>query len=69
LRREKGFQKDDTAFQEFIWADFLRRRFDRTLVESDMASALQKADVLARSKAAAHLPGYAAGIGAQDKAA
>jgi hypothetical protein len=69
LRREKGFQKDDTAFEEFIWADFLRRRIDRTLVESDMASALQKADVLARSKAAAHLPGYAAGIGAQDKAA
>ena len=69
LRREKGFVKDDTAFEEFIWADFLRRRIDRTLVESNMTAALQKADVLAHSKAAAHLPGYAAGIGAADKAA
>src|ERR1700680_469801 len=69
LRREKGFLKDDTAFEEFIWADFLRRRIDRTLVESDMAGALQKANVLAHSKAAAHLPGYEAGIGATDKSA
>jgi len=69
LRREKGFQKDDTAFEELMWADFLRRRIDRTLVESDMPTALQKADVLAHSQAAAHLPGYAAGIGAADKAA
>jgi len=26
LRKEKGFQKDDTAFEELMWADFLRRR-------------------------------------------
>jgi hypothetical protein len=70
LREEKGFQKDDTAMEELMWADFLRRRINRTLVEREMtAAALQKAVVLAHSKAAAHLPGYTAGIGATDKAA
>ena len=38
LRKEKGFQKEDTAFEEFIWA---RRRVDRSLVESDMPAALK----------------------------
>ena len=69
LRNEKGFLKNDTAFEEFIWADFLRRRIDRALIERDVAAALQQADALAHSKDAAHLPGYAAGITAAGKAA
>ena len=33
LRRAGGFAKDTTPFSEFLWADFLRRRMKRKLVE------------------------------------
>jgi hypothetical protein len=58
LRRAGGFAKDTTPFSEFLWADFLRRRIKRKLVESDFEKAIQKALRLAKSSEADFLPGW-----------
>jgi hypothetical protein len=58
LRRAGGFAKDTTPFSEFLWADFLRRRIKRKLVESDFARALDRALQLAKSSDADYLPGW-----------
>src|SRR5271168_4119824 len=58
LRRAGGFAKDTTPFSEFLWADFLRRRVKRKLIESDFSHALEKALQLAKSVDANHLPGW-----------
>jgi hypothetical protein len=58
LRRAGGFAKDTTPFSEFIWADFLRRRMKRKLVERDFERAVEKALQLAKSMDADYLPGW-----------
>ena len=58
LRRAGGFAKDTTPFSEFLWADFLRRRLKRKVVDSDFNRALEKALELAKSDEATHLPGW-----------
>jgi hypothetical protein len=58
LRRAGGFAKDTTPFSEFIWADFLRRRMKRKLVERDFQRAIEKGLQLARSMDANYLPGW-----------
>jgi hypothetical protein len=58
LRRAGGFAKDTTLFSEFLWADFLRSRVRRKQIESQFAAALAKALKLAKSEAAAYLPGW-----------
>jgi hypothetical protein len=58
LRRAGGFAKEVTPFEEFAWADFLRRRIKRKLVDDDFGAALSKALALARSPKADHLPGW-----------
>ncbi len=58
LRRAGGFAKDTTPFSEFLWADFLRRRMKRKLVERDFDRAIEKALELAKSVDAVHLPGW-----------
>jgi hypothetical protein len=58
LRRGGGYAKDNTPFSEFIWADFLRRRIKRKLVEKDFASALAEAEGLAKTPEANYLPGW-----------
>jgi hypothetical protein len=58
LRRAGGFAKDTTPFSEFLWADFLRRRLKRKMVEDDFNRALEEALELAKSKAADYLPGW-----------
>ena len=58
LRRAGGFAKDTTPFSEFLWADFLRRRIKRKMVEQDFSSATEKALQLARSTDAGYLPGW-----------
>jgi hypothetical protein len=58
LRRAGGFAKDTTPFLEFLWADFLRRRVKRKLVENDFQRAAEKALELAKSRAANYLPGW-----------
>lgn len=57
LRRAGGYSKETTPFSEFIWADFLRRRIKRALVEDDFGAALTKALKLARAQGGDHLPG------------
>ena len=58
LRRAGGFAKDTTPFSEFLWADFLRGRVSRKLVDGDFTAALNKSLKLSKDKAAAYLPGW-----------
>jgi hypothetical protein len=58
LRRAGGFAKDTLPFSEFLWADFLRRRMKRKMVEHDFDRAIAKALQLAKSRDADHLPGW-----------
>lgn len=58
LRRVGGFAKDTTPFSEFLWADFLRRRLSRKIVEADFAKAVEQALSLGKSKDAIYLPGW-----------
>jgi hypothetical protein len=58
LRRAGGFSKDTTPFSEFIWADFLRRRMKRKVVERDFEAAIDRALQLAKSTSAGYLPGW-----------
>src|SRR5215475_4921746 len=58
LRRAGGFAKDTTPFSEFLWADFLRRRVKRKVVDNDFSRAMEKALELAKSDEDTHLPGW-----------
>jgi hypothetical protein len=58
LRRAGGFAKDTTPFSEFLWADFLRRRIKRKLVEQDFDRAIITAMKFAKSQEAIFLPGW-----------
>jgi hypothetical protein len=58
LRREGGFAKDTTPFSEFLWADFLRRRVSRKMIENNFAKAMEQALSSGRSKDAIYLPGW-----------
>jgi hypothetical protein len=58
LRRVGGFAKDTTPFSEFLWADFLRRRIKRKLVQLDFDRALTTAMKFAKSQEAIYLPGW-----------
>jgi hypothetical protein len=58
LIRAGGCAKNSAPFFEFLWADFLRRRIKRRLVESDFAAALVKALKLAKGADARSLPGW-----------
>jgi hypothetical protein len=58
LIRAGGCAKTSTPFFEFLWADYLRRRIRRPLVEKDFGTALVKALDLAKSTDAKSLPGW-----------
>jgi hypothetical protein len=58
LRLRGGFAKDTTPFSEFLWADFLRRRIERHVIEKRFARALSQSLVLATSEEASYLPGW-----------
>lgn len=58
LRRTGGFAKDTTPFSEFLWADFLRRRIKRKLVDNDFSNAMERALHLAKGPDAGYLPGW-----------
>jgi hypothetical protein len=58
LRRAGGFAKDTVPFSEFLWADFLRRRMKRKMVEADFNRAAARALKLAESPDADYLPGW-----------
>lgn len=59
LRRQGGFAKEETPFTEFIWADALRPRIKRKLIEQDFARAMEQALKFANSPEADYLPGWA----------
>jgi hypothetical protein len=58
LRLAGGYAKDTAPFSEFLWADFLRRRIKRKLVEDDFTHALQKALEFAKGIETNFLPGW-----------
>ncbi len=58
LRYAGGYAKDTTPFSEFLWADFLRRRMKRKLVEDDFDQALEQAVRLSKTEEADYLPGW-----------
>jgi phasin len=58
LKRAGGYAKDKAPFSEFRWADFLRCRMPRELVEHDFGRALAMAMHLAQGAEAAALPGW-----------
>ena len=49
LRRAGGHIKKTAPFSDFLWADFLRGRVPRTLVDDDFEAALREALELARN--------------------
>lgn len=63
VREAGGFVKSNQPYAEFRWAHFFRTRIPRTSVLRDFEHAHDRAMMLARSEAAAHLPGFI-GIGA-----
>ena len=58
LRRSGGYAKVETPYTEFLWADFLRRRIARRLVERQFERALGHALDLAHHHDADYLPGW-----------
>src|ERR1700730_19359828 len=58
LRRSGGFAKETIPFAEFLWADFLRRRIKRKLVEKKFLRALKEALKLSKTGVADYLPGW-----------
>ena len=50
--------KDKSPFSEFRWADFLRTKISRKIVEGDFDHALSLAMNLAASQDAKSLPGW-----------
>jgi len=59
VRRAGGYAKTPVPYSEFLWADFLRDRIGRDKLEHDFGKAMAKGLLLARSRKAAHLPGFA----------
>lgn len=58
LRRAGGYSKETTPFSEFLWADFLRRRINRKIVETHFSASLKQALRLSKSRDAHYLPGW-----------
>jgi hypothetical protein len=62
VRRVGEYPKDAVPFAEFLWADFFRRRIPIELLRENPKAALKRANRIARTLEAAHLPGWS-GIG------
>ena len=58
VKRADGYAKDKSPFSEFRWADFLRQRITRELIERDFGRALALAMDLAQTTEAVALPGW-----------
>jgi hypothetical protein len=59
LRRAGGFAKVDILYSEFLWANSLRERIKPSRLDHGFQACLGTALTLARSRDAAHLPGWA----------
>jgi hypothetical protein len=58
VREAGGFLKTSAPYSEFRWAQFFRDRIPRTSVQRDFEYAHDRGMMLARSNAAARLPGF-----------
>lgn len=58
LIRSGGIAKSSKPFAEFLWADYLRRRFDRAALDDDFARAVKHALKIVRHPDAGSLPGW-----------
>lgn len=58
VREAGGFRKTRAPFSEFRWAEFFRQRIDPRIVTRDYKRAIALATSLARTQAAAELPGF-----------
>jgi hypothetical protein len=58
VRNNGGYEKTPTAFAEFLWTDFFRKRIVIGPTRADFDRAVQQALILAHSHAARELPGY-----------
>jgi hypothetical protein len=58
LRRAGGYAKEGTPYTEFLWADAMRERIARKLIDKDFAHALEQALKFAKSADADYLPGW-----------
>ena len=58
VKRAGGYAKDKAPFSEFRWADFLRHRIPREMIERDFGRTLALAMNLSQSTEAAALPGW-----------
>ena len=67
LRRAGGYTKSTAPFSEFRWANFLRGRIDRSILEDDFDGSVRIALALASNIEAAALPGWI-GVHAQQAA-
>lgn len=65
VRQNGGYAKTPTPYSEFLWADFFRRQISAKQIEQKFGQAVEKATELARSHAAAYLPGFAGREGGQ----
>ena len=57
VRDAGGYEKTPTAFAEFLWADFFRTRIVIGPTRPDFDKAVSEGLALAKTVAAAHLPG------------
>src|ERR1700690_461664 len=58
VRRAGGFAKEQTAFAEFLWADFFRPHIDAELISEQPRRATKAGVKLAQSSSARYLPGW-----------
>ncbi len=58
LRRAGGYAKEGTPYTEFLWADAMRERIGRKLIDKDFDRALEQALKFAKSAQADYLPGW-----------
>jgi len=58
VRLEGGFEKSQTPFAEFVWADYYRKKISLKELKKDFDGALKRAKKMASNKDAGALPGY-----------
>ncbi len=58
VRQEGGFNKTETPYMEFVWADYFRSKIELKVLKKDFDGAIRWAMKLAASPDAKALPGY-----------
>jgi hypothetical protein len=58
VRMGGGYAKDETAFSEFLWADFFRARISVRQINDQQNQAVRAGIKLAHSREASYLPGW-----------